>query len=342
MCIFFQRQMRKLAALSPFTILLSLLSSTLSDEDIDSFQPNHLYTDSAIPASQTPRNQPIFNNFPQRIPLQKIQHQRFQPIRARNLTNYQPTPPTIYNFFPQPSKLSKVKRSQDYHYGNMDYHQYEVDDHEPLYHPHMPHMTHMPAIRTTHFPRIPMFEKPEPKLDISTLGMLALMKLGMLKMMKFGFINMILMMLFKMPMILGILGMKFMILMNLVKLAKLLTLPLILPLILLLLIPILIPLFLLLIPLLLPLILAPLIPLILIPILLPLLLLLPVPVLAPVTGRRRRQLEDSRARSVDEDVLYLVRRVLESEQCIERVACRLAANKQSKGFTAFVAWYVNF
>ncbi|KAF6201656.1 hypothetical protein GE061_004049 [Apolygus lucorum] len=79
---------------------------------------------------------------------------------------------------------------------------------------------------------------------------------------------------------------------------------------------------------LLPLLLVPL--LLLAPLLLPLLLALPIPVLQPAAAAAGRRRRDTRR-------LMLLQGLLESERCLERVACTLAADKQPV-YTTSIAW----
>uniref|UniRef100_A0A1B6J1U7 Uncharacterized protein n=1 Tax=Homalodisca liturata TaxID=320908 RepID=A0A1B6J1U7_9HEMI len=306
--------------ISLLSILLTLINFALTE---DVAHPNHRYFNTPLPIPQTPRafQQSILNHLPQRITPQT--HRRIQSVFPRNVSN-------------QTSNLSVAKRSGDYHY--MDYSQYDMEDH------HWPHhaVHHVPAVRTIPYPRYPHYDGPSHRFDISSIGIIAILKLIIVKILSFGFFKIIVLFLMKIPIILFTLGFKFLIILKLIKLVKLLTIPIVIPIIVVVVAPIILLALLLLLPLLIPLILAPLIPLILIPILLPLLLSIPIPVLGPATtaGRRRRTAGSIQPRGVQEDVLYLVRRVLESEQCIERVACQFATNKQSKGFATFVAWYL--
>ncbi|XP_014282283.1 uncharacterized protein [Halyomorpha halys] len=92
--------------------------------------------------------------------------------------------------------------------------------------------------------------------------------------------------------------------------------------------------FALLIPFLIPLLLAP---LLLLPLLLPLLLLLPIPVLTPTAaaaaaGRRKREIPRS---------LHTLRAVIESESCLEKIACQMAAPRQPSFYANFIAWSLN-
>lgn len=306
------------------TILLYILPLAVT-EDVHIVYPNHRYEVNATWTTETPRTiqRPSGVHFTQRTPLKQAwQHRNQSSERYRNIS------------LTYPSKLSLVKRSGDYQY---DYPQYEVDDHAAPWQVHG-HGQRMPALRTMPYPRFPMYDRPASRFDFPSIGTLAIIKLVILKILSFGLFKLVTLLLLKLPIVLFLLGFKFLIILKLIKLVKLLTIPIIIPIILVVLAPVLLVLFFLLLPLLL----APLIPLILIPILLPLLLSIPVPVLAPTGRRRRRQaesdLQEIQSRSVQDDVLYLVRRVLESEQCIERVACQFATNKQSQGFAAYVAW----
>lgn len=309
----------------PAGITLLYILSLTATEDVHLVYPNHRYEMNSTWTTETPRTlqRPSTIHVMQRTPLKQAWQRRNQSTELyRNVS------------LTYPSKLSLRKRSGDYQY---DYPQYEVDDHAAPWYVHG-HGNRMPALRTMPYPRYPVHDRPASRFDFPSFGTLAIIKLVLLKILSFGVFKLLTLLLLKLPIVFFLLGFKFLIILKLIKLVKLLTIPIIIPFILIILAPILLVLFFLLLPLLL----APLLPLILIPILLPLLLALPVPVLAPAGRRRRRQadtgLQDIQSRSVQDDVLYLIRRVLESEQCIERVACQLATNKQSQGFSDYVAW----
>lgn len=298
--------------------LVLFLDLTQSDEGVDIVFANHRYFDKPSSSTQTPRSlqRPVFNNQPPR--LTHDHHRRTLSTRLKTTSSN-----------PQSSRLTIDRRSGDIIPMDhaMDYPQYDVMDE----HGHKMHV-----YRSVPYARYPVYEKPSSRFDISSIGIIAILKLILIKILSIGFFKILFLFFLKFPLIIFTLGFKFLIILKLIKLVKLLTIPIVIPIIIIIILPILIVAFFLVVPLLLPLILAPVIPLILIPILLPLILSLPVPVLAPA-GRRRR--EDSvQSRSVQDDVLFLVRRVLESEQCIERVACQLAANKQSRGYASYVAW----
>lgn len=221
------------------------------------------------------------------------------------------------------------RRRSDYPH-HIDYHE-NYDDAGGHYDVH--HYT-APIVRPVRYHHhVPYYaDAPSPKFDITHLGLLAIFKLILLKIKAFGLFKLLLLIILKFPIIVFTLGFKFLIILKLIKLVKLLTLPALIPLIIIAILPLII---------FLPLLLAPLLPLVLLPLLLPLLLMLPVPVLTPATGKRRRRRSSSdvaAGRGVQDDVLHLVRRVLESEQCIERVACQLASNAQAKDYAPYIAW----
>ncbi|XP_049854177.1 uncharacterized protein LOC126335208 isoform X1 [Schistocerca gregaria] len=161
-------------------------------------------------------------------------------------------------------------------------------------------------------------------------GILALLKLILAKLKAFGLFKLLLLFIIK-PILLFKLALKFLFI---TKAFNALTLPLLL-----------LPLLLLLLPLLLLPLLLPLAPLLLLPLLLPLLLLfLPVPVLTPGAGaggagrrRRRRRAAAVAPGSASPNLLMLTRQVLEADQCLERIACQLAARRSSL-YNRFVIW----
>ena len=145
--------------------------------------------------------------------------------------------------------------------------------------------------------------------DLASIGIIILLlKLLFLKAKGIG-VGLIL--LLKLPIVLIAFLSKLLVAIKAFKLAKVFMLPL-------------------LIPLLLPLLLGP---LLLLPLLLPLLLLLPIPVLgttaAPVTGRRKREIPQG---------FHTLRAVIESEYCLERIACQMAASKQPSFYSSLIAW----
>lgn len=182
------------------------------------------------------------------------------------------------------------------------------------------------------------------KHEYSKLGILAVVKIVLAKLKALGLVKIILILLAKIPLIFLKIALKFFFLFKAVKLFKLLTFSALFPLILIPLIPLL----------LLPLLFLPLAPLLLIPLLLPLLLplilLLPVPVMNGVTtnaktasSRRRRDANPATGRvwrqlDASHDFLALTQQVLESQQCLERLACKMAAKHDSTTYTNVVLW----
>ncbi|XP_069690353.1 uncharacterized protein [Periplaneta americana] len=180
--------------------------------------------------------------------------------------------------------------------------------------------------------------------EYSKLGLLALAKIVLAKIKALGLFKIILLLLAKIPLIFLKIALKFFFLFKAVKLFKLLTFSALFPLILVPLIPLLF----------LPLLLLPLAPLLLIPLALPLLLLallfLPIPVMTPMgnanraadkktTSRRRRDAgEVWRELDASDDFLMLTRTVLESQQCLERLACKMAARQDSGTYNSFILW----
>lgn len=220
--------------------------------------------------------------------------------------------------------------------------------HHGHHHHHPTHHYPPPAI---YYPAHSYHDKHE---EYSKLGILAIVKIVLAKLKALGLVKIILILLAKIPLIFLKIAIKFFFLFKAVKLFKLLTFSALFPLILIPLIPLL----------LLPLLFLPLAPLALIPLLLPLilpfLLMMPVPVMNntppdmlhnknkktassrrrrdavkqvdPDTGRVWRQLDASH------DFLALTQRVLESQQCLERLSCKMAAKHDSTTYTKVILW----
>jgi hypothetical protein len=220
----------------------------------------------------------------------------------------------------------------------------------PDFYPHHHHHGHHHHHPIHHYPPPAIYSPAHhEKHEYSKLGILAVVKIVLAKLKALGLVKVILILLAKIPLIFLKIALKFFFLFKAVKLFKLLTFSALFPLILIPLIPLL----------LLPLLFLPLAPFLfipmLLPLLLPLLLLLPVPVLAgplqnaratdkktassrrrrdadPATGRVWRQLDASH------DFLSLTQRVLESQQCLERLACKMAAKHDSTTYTNVILW----
>ncbi|XP_075231808.1 uncharacterized protein LOC142330452 [Lycorma delicatula] len=194
--------------------------------------------------------------------------------------------------------------------------------------------------------------------DFIKILLLLILKLLLIKLKTIGFIKIVLLILLKLPVIFFGIIFKLLLFVKITNLFKLLTLPLFLPLILIILAPILL--------LLLPLLLIPFAPLLLIPLLLPLLLFLPIPVLtvttttttttttaAPSGKRRRRRFISNEYNNNNNNLPYeysdsrnnellFFRNLIESEKCLERIACKLAADRRSTLFNSYILRILDF
>ncbi|XP_050441992.1 uncharacterized protein LOC126846534 [Adelges cooleyi] len=158
-------------------------------------------------------------------------------------------------------------------------------------------------------------------IDWHKIGILALLKIGLVKLKIFAFLKTVFMLLLKLKLFLIALFFKFLLLLKLMKFLKLLLVPLLL-----------LALSPLLLPLLLPLILMP---------LYRLFTLLTEPVLVPSSANgtassiTRSQLDP--LRMVDPGMIEF-RNVLQSEKCVQRIACRMATTEQSGIASSWINW----
>ncbi|XP_050442508.1 uncharacterized protein LOC126846764 [Adelges cooleyi] len=153
--------------------------------------------------------------------------------------------------------------------------------------------------------------------DMGKIGMLAMIKIGLAKLKALGFVKALLLLLLKLKFFLVLLLFKFLMLLKMMKLLKLLLLPFLLSLALPLLLPLLLTIF---------------------PRLMRLLFLLSQPALVPNTNtnttpnpnetlqKRRSHLDPIELLDPN---LAQIRNIVQSEKCIQRIACRLAGTQSS-------------
>ncbi|XP_039290047.1 uncharacterized protein LOC120352644 [Nilaparvata lugens] len=234
-----------------------------------------------------------------------------------------------------------MKNDQDTSFTYNRHGEYETYDHLD----HDDYHSHHPWDLTSMKPFIKMPMKPTKMLDFSSIdfmkiAMVAVLKLVLFKIQTIGTVKFLAFLLMKIPIILIKIAMKVMFVMKFIQILKYLAIPFLLPTILSLLAPLL--------PILLP--------LLLLPLLLPLLLFLPIPVLAMVgtssttttstttmapTARQRRSIAATdvgfRFDRQKLDMAFF-RKLVDSEMCLERIACNLAADKKASTFSSLVSW----
>ncbi|XKL66973.1 hypothetical protein PGB90_010393 [Kerria lacca] len=157
-------------------------------------------------------------------------------------------------------------------------------------------------------------------LDLKKIGIIALVKIGLAKLKAFGILKLIFLMLFKFKLFLALIFVKWLLILKTIKLLK----------------SLLIPLFLLSLLFLLPLLLLPL--LLLLPTLLPLALLIPIPTPGRDQYSRVPALFHQKPQRTDL-AMSILSKFLDSQECIEKIACQLATKKESKLFYPIINWY---
>lgn len=171
---------------------------------------------------------------------------------------------------------------------------------------------HIPVITELHHTK-----HAQSKLDLKKLGILALVKIGLAKLKIFGLLKVLFFILLKFKLILMLIFVKFLLFLKALKLIKALLLPFLLL--------SLLPLLLLLLPLLLYLALP--------------LLGLPVPVMVPSRYQHGRiGILDHISTQNTDILLEIMDQLLNSERCVERIACQLATKKQAKLFYPVLSW----
>ncbi|RZF45446.1 hypothetical protein LSTR_LSTR009317 [Laodelphax striatellus] len=241
----------------------------------------------------------------------------------------------------QNAELMKNDQDTSFTYNRHgEYETYDHLDHDDYHHQHPWDLTSMKP-----FIKMPM--KPMKMLDFSSIdfmkiAMVAVLKLVLFKIQTIGTVKFLAFLLMKIPIILIKIALKVMFVMKMIQILKYLAIPFLLPTILHLLAP--------LIPLLLP--------LLLLPLLLPLLLFLPIPVLAMITtssttttttttvapnSRRKRHIAADDGFIFDRQKLDMAffRKLVDSEMCLERIACNLAADKKASSFSSLVLWILD-
>lgn len=171
---------------------------------------------------------------------------------------------------------------------------------------------HIPVITELHHKK-----HAKSKLDLKNLGILALVKIGLAKLKIFGLLKVLFFILLKFKLFLILIFVKFLLFLKALKLIKALLLPFFLL--------SLLPLLLLLLPLLLYLALP--------------LLGLPVPVMVPTRYQHGRiGLLDHISTQNTDILLEIMEQLMNSERCVERIACQLATKKQAKLFYPVLTW----
>ncbi len=204
-------------------------------------------------------------------------------------------------------------------------------------HLYAPHAYHLPVSHEGH----------SGKLDLKKIGIIALVKIGLAKLTLFGVLKLLFFILLKFKLFLLLFFIKFLLFLKALKHLKALLLPF----------------FLLLALLFLPLLLLPLLlPLLLLRYLLPLLLLLPTPLGRPANNMANmgnsmgnnmgnnmgngaagnqaggnRIGHDFKIPNAD-PIMEVMMQLLDSEQCVERIACQLATKRESKLLFPIINW----